>query len=199
METANTLTVQQRTALLDTLQARFERNERLHPGIAWENVRAKLEADDGKLRSLFAMEKTGGQPDVVAYDHAADAYVFYDCAPESPAGRRNLCYDRAAWEARKRNKPEGNAVDAAAAMGIALLTEAQYRALQELGEFDVKTSSWIETPVEVRAGRRAVLRSPLQPRVHLPQRRRVLLRFARLPRLAARVAPRYSSAWSTSK
>ena len=105
METANTLTVQQRTALLDTLQARFERNERLHPGIAWENVRAKLEADDGKLRSLFAMEKTGGQPDVVAYDHAADAYVFYDCAPESPAGRRNLC----------------------------------------------KTSSWIETPVEVRA------------------------------------------------
>ena len=113
METANTLTVQQRTALLDTLQARFERNERLHPGIAWENVRAKLEADDGKLRSLFAMEKTGGQPDVVAYDHAADAYVFYDCAPESPAGRRNLCYDRAAWEARKRNKPEGNAVDAA--------------------------------------------------------------------------------------
>ena len=151
METANTLTVQQRTALLDTLQARFERNERLHPGIAWENVRAKLEADDGKLRSLFAMEKTGGQPDVVAYDHAADAYVFYDCAPESPAGRRNLCYDRAAWEARKRNRPEGNAVDAAAAMGIALLTEAQYRALQELGEFDVKTSSWIETPVEVRA------------------------------------------------
>ena len=141
METANTLTVQQRTALLDTLQARFERNERLHPGIAWENVRAKLEADDGKLRSLFAMEKTGGQPDVVAYDHAADAYVFYDCAPESPAGRRNLCYDRAAWEARKRNKPEGNAVDAAAAMGIALLTEAQYRALQELGEFDVKTPS----------------------------------------------------------
>ena len=102
-------------------------------------MRAKLEADDGKLRSLFAMEKTGGQPDVVAYD------------PESPAGRRNLCYDRAAWEARKRNKPEGNAVDAAAAMGIALLTEAQYRALQELGEFDVKTSSWIETPVEVRA------------------------------------------------
>ncbi|MDB1777950.1 MULTISPECIES: DUF4256 domain-containing protein [Eggerthella] len=151
METANTLTVQQRTALLDTLQARFERNERLHPGIAWENVRAKLEADDGKLRSLFAMEKTGGQPDVVAYDHAADAYVFYDCAPESPAGRRNLCYDRAAWEARKRNKPEGNVVDAAAAMGIALLTEAQYRALQELGEFDVKTSSWIETPAEVRA------------------------------------------------
>lgn len=151
METANTLTVQQRTALLDTLQARFERNERLHPGIAWENVRAKLEADDGKLRSLFAMEETGGQPDVVAYDRAADAYVFYDCAPESPAGRRNLCYDRAAWEARKRNKPEGNVVDAAAAMGIALLTEAQYRALQELGEFDVKTSSWIETPAEVRA------------------------------------------------
>ena len=142
METANTLTVQQRTALLDTLQARFERNERLHPGIAWENVRAKLEADDGKLRSLFAMEKTGGQPDVVAYDHAADAYVFYDCAPESPAGRRNLCYDRAAWEARKRNKPEGNAVDAAAAMGIALLTEAQC---------DVKTSSGLETPVEGRA------------------------------------------------
>ena len=118
METAHPLTDDQRAALLDTLQARFERNERLHPGIAWENVRAKLEADDGKLRSLFAMEKTGGQPDVVAYDHAADAYVFYDCAPESPAGRRNLCYDRAAWE---------------------------------LGEFDVKTSSWIETPVEVRA------------------------------------------------
>ena len=91
METANTLTVQQRTALLDTLQARFERNERLHPGIAWENVRAKLEADDGKLRSLFAMEKTGGQPDVVAYDHAADAYVFYDCAPRKPGRPQGTC------------------------------------------------------------------------------------------------------------
>lgn len=151
METANPLTDDQRAALLDALQARFERNEHLHPGIAWEGVRAKLEADEGKLRALQAMEETGGEPDVVTYDQLADVYVFYDCAPESPIGRRNLCYDRAAWEARKRNKPEGNAVDAAAAMGIELLTEAQYRALQELGEFDAKTSSWIETPEPVRA------------------------------------------------
>ena len=151
METANPLTDDQRAALLDALQARFERNERLHPGIAWEGVRAKLEADEGKLRALHAMEETGGEPDVVTYDQLADVYVFYDCAPESPIGRRNLCYDRAAWEARKRNKPEGNAVDTAAAMGIELLSEAQYRALQELGEFDLKTSSWIETPQPVRA------------------------------------------------
>ncbi len=151
MEIENTLADEQRTALLDVLRARFERNAHLHPGIAWDGVRAKLEADDGKLAALFAMEETGGEPDVVAYDPAADEYVFYDCSPETPTGRRNLCYDRAAWEARKRNKPAGNAVDAAAAMGIELLTEAQYRALQELGEFDAKTSSWIETPESVRA------------------------------------------------
>ena len=151
METPNLLTDDRRAALLDALQARFERNEHFHPGIAWEGVRAKLEAEEGKLRALQAMEETGGEPDVVTYDRLADVYVFYDCAPESPIGRRNLCYDRAAWEARKRNKPEGNAVDAAAAMGIELLTEAQYRALQELGEFDAKTSSWIETPEPVRA------------------------------------------------
>lgn len=142
---------EQRAALLDTLQARFERNKHFHPGIAWESVRAKLEADKGKLRALYVMEKTGGEPDVVMYDQAADVYMFYDCAPESPAGRRNLCYDRAAWEARKRNKPEDNAVDVAAVMGIELLTEAQYRALQELGELDAKTSSWIKTPESVRA------------------------------------------------
>lgn len=150
METAS-LTADRRTALLGTLQERFERNGQRHPGIAWEGVRAKLEEDDGKLAALFAMERTGGEPDVVAYDPAADEYVFYDCSPETPAGRRNLCYDREAWESRKRNKPAGNAVDAAAAMGVGLLTEAQYRALQELGEFDLKTSSWIETPEPVRA------------------------------------------------
>jgi hypothetical protein len=145
------LTADQRTALLGTLQERFERNEQRHPGIDWEGVQTKLEADDAKLTALFAMEDTGGEPDVVTYDLATNEYVFYDCAPETPVGRRNLCYDREAWESRKRNKPRGNAVDEAADMGVEMLTEAQYYALQELGEVDVKTSSWVETPEPVRA------------------------------------------------
>lgn len=144
------LTADQCTTLLGTLQERFERNEQRHPGIDWEGVRAKLEADDAKLAALFAMEDTGGEPDVVTYDLATNEYVFYDCAPETPVGRRNLCYDRQAWESRKRNKPRGNAVDEAADMGVEMLTEAQYYALQELGEFDVKTSSWVETPEPMR-------------------------------------------------
>lgn len=199
METANTLTVQQRTALLDTLQARFERNERLHPGIAWENVRAKLEADDGKLRSLFAMEKTGGQPDVVAYDHAADAYVFYDCAPESPAGRRNLCYDRAAWEARKRNKPEGNVVDAAAAMGIALLPRRSIARCRSWGSSTSRRRAGSKRPPRcVRWAARCsatAASTACSPSTTAPSPTTLHAAFA------ARCAcsPRYSSAWSTSK
>lgn len=145
------LTAEQRATLLETLRTRFDLHPERHSGIVWENVRVKLESDDAGLRALFAMEATGGEPDVVAHDAAANAYVFYDCAPESPSGRRSLCYDEAAREARTRNKPRGSAVAEAAAMGVELLTEEQYRALQELGEFDVKTSSWIATPESVRA------------------------------------------------
>lgn len=151
MEQTDTVAECERAGLMRTLEARFEEHPHRHAALTWAEVQALVDAHPEKLRALFEMERTGGEPDVVCLDEQTHSYVFYDCAPESPIGRRNLCYDRAAWEARKRNKPEGNAVDAAAAMGIELLTEAQYRALQELGEFDTKTSSWIETPEPVRA------------------------------------------------
>lgn len=137
--------------LLQTLQARFEKNLQRHPGLAWADVLARLDGNTAALDSLKAMELTGGEPDVVGLDAASGRYSFCDCAAESPSGRRSLCYDRAALDARKENKPPGSAVETAQAMGIALLTEAQYRALQQLGEFDLKTSSWIETPAGVRA------------------------------------------------
>ena len=137
--------------LLSILQARFEKNMRRHKGIAWTDVQVRLEADAAALRSLQAMEDTGGEPDVIGYDEATGRYAFCDCCAESPGGRRSLCYDREALESRKENRPEGSAVDAAAAMGVELLTEGQYRALQQLGEFDLKTSSWIRTPDDVRA------------------------------------------------
>lgn len=136
--------------LLAALQARFEKNMRRHKGLEWAKVQARLERDDKRLQSLLEMEKTGGEPDVVAYDKKAGEYVFYDCSAESPKGRRSLCYDRAALESRKQHKPANNAVDVAAAMGIELLTEEQYRELQKLGEFDTKTSSWVRTPAEIR-------------------------------------------------
>jgi hypothetical protein len=141
---------EQRANLLKTLHSRFEKNMRRHRGVDWTDVQERLEPNAGKLRSLEEMERTGGEPDVVDFDEEADAYVFDDCAPESPSGRRSLCYDRAALDARTEHKPESSAIDLASSMGIELLTESQYRQLQEFGEFDTKTSSWIATPPEIR-------------------------------------------------
>lgn len=136
--------------LLRTLKARFEKNMHRHKGIEWAKVQAKLEANAGKLWSLSEMERTGGEPDVVGHDKKTGEYIFYDCSAETPKGRRSVCYDYEALQSRKEHKPENSAIDMAAAMGIEILTEEQYRALQELGEFDTKTSSWIITPPEIR-------------------------------------------------
>lgn len=136
--------------LLNVLRARFEANVNRHKDIEWTKVQAKLESNIEKLWSLNEMERTGGEPDVVGQDETTGEYIFYDCSPESPKGRRSICYDREALESRKANKPEGNVIDMAAAMGIELLTEEQYRELQKLGEFDMKTSSWIKTPSDIR-------------------------------------------------
>ncbi|KPN96316.1 DUF4256 domain-containing protein [Lysinibacillus sp. ZYM-1] len=144
------LSVEQREELLQTLQARFEKNMNRHQDLEWTKVQTKLEANTEKLWSLHEMETTGGEPDVVHYDSKTDEYMFYDCSVESPKGRRSVCYDREAWEARKNHKPETTAMDMATNMGIELLTETQYRELQELGNFDLKTSSWIQTPEKIR-------------------------------------------------
>ena len=141
---------QQRDELITLLKNRFEKNMNRHKGLAWNDVHARLETDKEKLRSLGEMEATGGEPDVVGYDKKTGEYIFYDCAAETPQGRRSICYDREGLESRKENRPENNAVDMAAAMGIELLTEEQYRELQTLGKFDVKTSSWIKTPAAIR-------------------------------------------------
>ncbi len=145
-----TFSQKQRKELLSTLQARFENNMHRHKGLAWAQVQARLEAEAEKLWSLHEMERTGGEPDIVGHDKKTGEYIFYDCSAESPKGRRSLCYDRAALESRKEHKPQGNAVDTAAAMGIELLSEEQYRELQKLGNFDTKTSSWVKTPSAVR-------------------------------------------------
>jgi len=145
-----TLPNKQREELLRALKARFEKNMNRHKDLDWAQVQAKLEANTEKLRSLHEMERTGGEPDVVGRDRKTDEYIFYDCSAESPKGRRSFCYDREALQSRKANKPKDNAVGAAAAMGIELLTEEQYRELQKLGNFDTKTSSWVKTPSEVR-------------------------------------------------
>lgn len=136
--------------LIKALEVRFEKNMSRHKGLEWAKVQAKLEADPEKLWSLNEMERTGGEPDVVGYDKKTGEYIFYDCSAESPNGRRSVCYDREALESRKKHKPENNAIDMAAAMGIELLTEEQYRAFQKLGNFDTKTSSWVKTPPEIR-------------------------------------------------
>ena len=136
--------------LFKTLKARFEKNMNRHNGIEWVKVQARLEANIEKLWSLDEMEITGGEPDVIGQDKKTGEYIFYDCSPESPKGRRNLCYDREALDARKEFKPENSAIDMAADMGIELLTEEQYRELQQLGKFDTKTSSWIMTPGNIR-------------------------------------------------
>ena len=144
------LSPEQREELLRALKARFAKNMNRHKGLEWAKVEAKLEADAEKLWALHEMERTGGEPDVVGHDKKADEYVFYDCAAESPTGRRSICYDREALESRKEHKPTNNAIDMAAAMGIELLTEAQYRELQTLGNFDTKTSNWVKTPSDIR-------------------------------------------------
>ena len=140
-----------RQQLLHALQSRFDAHMHRHPDVVWAEVQSRLDARPEAMRSLLEMECTGGEPDVVVLDGHGDDIVFCDCAPQSPAGRRSLCYDGAALAARKANKPQGSALEMAAAMGIELLSEAQYRQLQRLGEFDTKTSSWVRTPADVRA------------------------------------------------
>src|SRR5438445_2078791 len=141
---------EQREELLRELKAHFEKNMNRHKGLEWAQVQAKLEANAEKLWSLSEMERTGGEPDVVGHDKKTGEYIFYDCSAESPNGRRSFCYDREALDSRKENKPKNNAMDVAAAMGIELLTEEQYRELQKLGSFDLKTSSWVKTPSDIR-------------------------------------------------
>jgi len=139
-----------REELLGSLKARFEKNMNRHKGLEWAKVQAKLQANTVKLWSLNEMERTGGEPDVVGHDKKTGEYIFNDCSAESPKGRRSVCYDREARESRKEHKPDNNAIDMAAAMGIELLTEEQYRELQKLGNFDTKTSSWVKTPSDIR-------------------------------------------------
>ncbi len=145
------LSPEQAKELLNALKSRFEKNMNRHKGLEWAKVQAKLEANPEKLWSLDDMETTGGEPDVVGYDNKTGEYIFYDCSAESPKDRRSLCYDRRALESRKEHKPKNSAMDMAAEMGIEILSEEQYRALQQLGEFDTKTSSWVQTPGEIRA------------------------------------------------
>jgi Protein of unknown function (DUF4256) len=145
-----TLAKKQREEILRALQARFEKNMNRHQGLEWAQVQARLEGNAEKLWSLNEMERTDGEPDVVGHDKKTGEYIFYDCSAESPQGRRSLCYDREALDSRKENKPKDNAIGMAAAMGIELLTEEQYRELQKLGKFDTKTSSWVETPSAIR-------------------------------------------------
>ena len=144
------LSTKQREDLLAVLKNRFEKNMNRHKGQEWEKVQAKLEASPAKLWSLSEMERTGGEPDVVGHDKKTGEYIFYDCSPETPKGRRSICYDRKALESRKEHKPKDSAIDMATAIGVEILTEEQYRDLQKLGEFDLKTSSWIQTPADIR-------------------------------------------------
>ncbi|SDF58722.1 DUF4256 domain-containing protein [Chitinophaga filiformis] len=144
------LSAEQQKELFNVLKTRFEKNMHRHKGIEWANVQARLEADSEKLWSLNEMESTGGEPDVVGHDKKTAEYIFYDCSAESPKGRRSLCYDDEALEERKEAKPDGSAIGMAASMGIEILTEEEYRGLQELGKFDLKTSSWVITPPNIR-------------------------------------------------
>jgi len=151
METKKQLSPAQCNEILDALKTRFEKNMNRHQGLEWANVQAKLEANPEKLWSLNEMERTGGEPDVVGFDKKSGEIFFYDCSAESPSGRRSVCYDREALESRKEPKPKTSALDMADAMGIEMLSEAQYRELQGLGRFDMKTSSWVITPPEIRS------------------------------------------------
>ncbi len=149
-KTKKELSSAQREELLRTLQARFQTNMTRHKGLEWDEVEAKLEANPEKLWSLGEMERTGGEPDVVGHDKKTGEYIYFDCAPQSPKDRVSLCYDREALDSRKKDKPKNNAMEAAAAMGIEILTEEEYQELQKLGEFDTKTSTWLKTPAEMR-------------------------------------------------
>jgi hypothetical protein len=144
------MSAKQHVELFKILEARFEKHMNRHQGLDWEKVQARLEANPDKLWSLLEMENTGGEPDVVGQDKKTGEYIFFDCSEESPKGRRSCCFDREGWESRKEHRPETTAIDMATAMGIELLTEEQYRELQLLGEFDTKTSSWVQTPAEIR-------------------------------------------------
>ena len=148
--TKQELPLSRREVLIETLKARFEKNRDRHPDIIWNAVQTKLESNPDKLWSINEMELTGGEPDVVGFVHMSDTYVFCDCAAESPRGRRNICYDREGLDSRKEHKPERNAIDMAASMGIELLSEEQYRELQRFVKFDTKTSSWVKTPNNIR-------------------------------------------------
>jgi hypothetical protein len=150
MSNKRELSPKQREELLRALKARFEKNLNRHNGLEWAKVQAKLEVNAEKLWSLNEMERTGGEPDVVGYDKKTGEYVFYDCSAQSPKGRTSLCYDREALDSRKEHKPKNNAIDMAAAIGIELLTEEEYQELQQLGEFDTKSSSWVKTPADIR-------------------------------------------------
>jgi hypothetical protein len=150
MPKPKTITAKQRESLLKTLRARFDEHMQRHAGIAWTAVQARLESNGAKLWSLNEMEQSGGEPDVMGVDKTTGEFIFVDCSPQSPSGRRNVCYDREALDKRKENKPKSSAIDMATAMDAALLTEAEYRRLQELGQFDTKTSSWIQTPAAIR-------------------------------------------------
>lgn len=136
--------------LISTLNDRFSKNMRRHIGIDWSSVQARLEASPEKLQALYEMERTGGEPDIIGYDKKTNEFIFCDCSPESPIGRRSICYDREALDSRKKNKPSGNAIETASSIGIEILTEQQYRELQNFGEFDKKTSSWVKTPAKIR-------------------------------------------------
>jgi hypothetical protein len=146
----NSLSVDQKEALLDVLRVRFEKNMNRHKSLEWNKIQEKLEANPEKLYSLDEMERTEGEPDVVGYDANSNEFIFFDCSPESPKGRRSICYDHEALEKRKENKPKDSAINLASEMGIEILNEEQYRELQKLGEFDTKTSSWIATPATIR-------------------------------------------------
>jgi Protein of unknown function (DUF4256) len=150
MSINNELSPVQINEILNTLKVRFEKNMHLHEGLDWQNVHKKLIANFQKLWSLFQMEETGGEPDVIAFDDTTGEYIFFDCSEETPKGRRSICYDRAAWESRKENKPKDNAIDMADAMGVEIISEEAYRSLQLLGNFDTKTSSWVNTPAKIR-------------------------------------------------
>ncbi len=183
--TKRELPPEKREELLKALKARFEKNMNRHKGLEWAKVRARLEADTEKLWSLSEMERTGGEPDVVGLDKKTGECIFYDCSAESPKGRRSVCYDHDALEARKEHKPENNALDMAAAMGIELLSEEQYRELQKLGDFDANTSSWVKTPPgHQETRRRHLLRPPLRPCLRVSQWCRFLLCRQGVPRLA---------------
>lgn len=150
MSNEKKLSAEQREEILETLKSRFEKNIDRHKGLEWDKIRAKLEANTEKLWSLVEMERTGGEPDVVDYDEIKDEYIYCDCSDQSPKGRRSVCYDREALESRKKHKPEYNVIDMAADMDIEILTEEEYRMLQNLGNFDTKTSSWVKTPSNIR-------------------------------------------------